>query len=95
MISQKKVRDFVRYYNDREKATIILTSHYMSDIEELCKRVIIIDHGVLLYDGNLKGILEKFADYKIMTLISETPIREEDIRKYGEPVSNVNNKTVF
>jgi ABC-2 type transport system ATP-binding protein len=95
VISQKKVRDFVRYYNDREKATIILTSHYMSDIEELCERVIIIDHGVLLYDGNLKGILEKFANYKIMTLISESAIKEEDITKYGELVSNLNNKTVF
>ncbi len=51
--SQKTVRDFIRHYNAERKTTILLTSHYMADIQELCQRVIIIDHGKIFFDGKL------------------------------------------
>ncbi|MCL2637784.1 MAG: ATP-binding cassette domain-containing protein [Oscillospiraceae bacterium] len=54
--SQKIIREFVRKYNEETGATILLTSHYMADIESLCKRAIIINEGVLAYDGNLADI---------------------------------------
>ena len=95
VVSQKKVRDFLRYYNETQKATVILTSHYMSDIEALCKRVIIIDHGVLLYDGLLQGIIEKFSSYKIITLDTETPLLPEQLTPYGEIVSKDDGKYVL
>lgn len=56
VVSQKAVRDFLREYNRRERATILLTSHYASDVEDLCQRVILIHHGRVKYDGDLSGI---------------------------------------
>src|SRR3989344_1766063 len=60
VVMQKKMRDFINEYNSRRKATILLTSHYMDDVKELCDRVIIIDHGKLLFDGALDDIIKKF-----------------------------------
>ncbi|MCL2696823.1 MAG: ATP-binding cassette domain-containing protein [Oscillospiraceae bacterium] len=54
--SQKTIREFVRHYNEETGATILLTSHYMNDIESLCKRAIVINEGHLIYDGSLAGI---------------------------------------
>lgn len=68
VISQKTVREFLREYNARQKTTILLTSHYMADIQELCKRVIIIDHGVISFDGSLNEIIDRFADFKLITI---------------------------
>src|SRR5699024_5902414 len=53
IITQKKLRDFIKTYNQKLQATIIITSHYMEDIEELCNRVIVINNGNLVYDGDL------------------------------------------
>src|SRR5580698_2798407 len=68
VISQKTVREFLREYNTREKTTILLTSHYMADIQELCRRVIIIDHGAIFFDGQLSDIIDRFADFKLITI---------------------------
>src|ERR1700760_649240 len=66
--SQKTVRDFIRRHNAEHKTTILLTSHYMADIQELCERVIIIDHGKLFFDGKLNEIVDRFADFKLVTI---------------------------
>src|SRR5688572_19148463 len=55
VVAQKKMRDFIKEYNAKFNATIILTSHYMGDVRELCKRVVIIDKGIILYDGLLEN----------------------------------------
>jgi ABC-2 type transport system ATP-binding protein len=68
LVSQKKVREFIRHYNREHKVTIILTSHYMTDIEELCERVIIIDHGKIFFDGKLADIVNRFAQFKLISL---------------------------
>jgi ABC-2 type transport system ATP-binding protein len=74
VVSQKTVRDFLKHLNTERKTTIILTSHYMADIEELCKRVMIIDKGNLFYDGSLQGILNQFVDEKRINIqMSEAP----------------------
>src|SRR6266852_293441 len=62
VVSQKKVREFLRHHNAARKTTILLTSHYMIDIQELCQRVIIIDHGTIFFDGRLDDVLDQFAD---------------------------------
>ncbi len=67
VISQKTVRNFLREHNARRKTTILLTSHYMADIEELCQRVIIIDEGSIFFDGKLSQIIDRFADSKLLT----------------------------
>jgi ABC-2 type transport system ATP-binding protein len=62
MIAQKNIRDFLKYYNMQEKITIMLTSHYLEDIEALCQRTIVINNGSLVYDGKdipLEESLEK------------------------------------
>jgi ABC-2 type transport system ATP-binding protein len=68
VVSQKIVREFLKAYNARRKTTIMLTSHYMADIQQLCQRVIIIDHGTIFFDGQLSEILDRFADSKLITI---------------------------
>lgn len=53
VVSQKAVRQFLRDYNRKHRVTILLTSHYMADIKELCERVIVIHKGTKIYDGEL------------------------------------------
>ncbi len=68
VLSQKKVREFLRHHNAMRKTTVLLTSHYMADIEELCQRVIVIDHGTIFFDGKLSEIIDRFADFKLVTI---------------------------
>src|SRR5207245_350758 len=63
---QKRIRSFIAEYNARYDATVLLTSHYMADIEALCKRVIVIHHGQILFDGQLAALAERFAPHKII-----------------------------
>ena len=71
VVSQKTVREFLREHNAKHKTTILLTSHYMADIQELCKRVIIIDHGTIFFDGQLSEVVDRFADFKLITIQCE------------------------
>jgi ABC-2 type transport system ATP-binding protein len=71
VVSQKKVRDFLRHYSEENGISTVLTSHYMQDIEELCSRVIIIDHGQVFFDGELDKIIENFAGYKLLQFTFE------------------------
>lgn len=74
VLMQQNLREFIRAYNQKYQATIILTSHYMDDVKELCKRVVIIDHGQILYDGMLSDIVKKFATHKYISVIFERDI---------------------
>lgn len=71
VVSQKNVRQFLRDYNRRHRVTILLTSHYMADIQELCDRVVIIDRGTVFFDGRLAEILDRFAGFKIVSVTLE------------------------
>jgi ABC-2 type transport system ATP-binding protein len=71
VVSQKTVREFIRRHNAEQKTTILLTSHYMADIQALCERVIIIDHGKIFFDGKLSEIVDRFADFKLITIQCE------------------------
>ena len=66
---QKRIRSFIAEYNDRYGATVLLTSHYMADVEALCKRVIVIHHGRLLFDGELAALADRFAAYKTIEAV--------------------------
>ncbi len=65
---QRRIRSFLKEYNARTGATVLLTSHYMADVEALCKRVVVIHHGRLLYDGGLSGLVEQFSAYKTIAV---------------------------
>ncbi len=69
VVMQKKLREFVKAYNEKYKSTVILTSHYMGDVEALCKRVIIINHGTILFDGLLADLVKRFAPFKVINVI--------------------------
>ena len=84
VISQEAIRDFLREYNRAKKATIILTSHYMEDIKRLCNRVMIIDHGHLVYDGSYKDLTEKFADTKTIEMAFGEEVLKDRLRPFGE-----------
>ena len=84
VISQKKIRDFLADYNRLYKATIILTSHYMGDVQELAERVVIINKGKLIYDGNLQRLVEKYAGYKLLSVIFSHDIDAKKLQKIGE-----------
>ena len=84
VVSQKKMRDFIKEYNHRKKSTIILTSHYMDDVKELCKRVVIINKGKLIFDGNLSEITEKYADHKIISVIFSKDVDVKKLEAIGQ-----------
>jgi ABC-2 type transport system ATP-binding protein len=88
VVSQKTVREFIRRHNAGQKTTILLTSHYMADIQALCDRVIIIDHGKIFFDGRLAEIVDRFADFKLITIqCASTDVHpNEDLSRYGEVV---------
>jgi ABC-2 type transport system ATP-binding protein len=66
---QKRIRAFVASYNERYEATVLLTSHYMADVEALCKRVIVIHHGRILFDGALAALADRFGAYKTIEAV--------------------------
>ncbi|TAL40026.1 MAG: ATP-binding cassette domain-containing protein, partial [Methylovulum sp.] len=84
VVMQKVMRDFIRSYNAEFGATIILTSHYMDDVKELCKRVIIIDHGKKLFDGKMDDIIETYARNKILSIELSEKTTEAKLSKIGE-----------
>lgn len=74
VVAQKTIRDFIRDYQRMYGATILLTSHYMEDVRQLCKRVMIIDHGKIIYDGLLEKLVTKYATRKtIEVIVDEMP----------------------
>ncbi len=83
LISQRKIREFLRYYNQQTKTTIMLTSHYLTDIQELCKRSIIINQGNIVYDGELTKINEVFIEKKIIRLQLAGPVTADTLKDYG------------
>jgi ABC-2 type transport system ATP-binding protein len=68
VIAQHSIQQFLRFYQEQRKTTVLLTSHYMKDVAALCKRVVIIAGGRIEYDGSLSGIIDKFSGHKIITL---------------------------
>lgn len=84
VVMQKVLRDFIKEYNQEFGATIILTSHYMDDVKELCKRAIIIDHGHKIFDGDLADIITEFARNKILSFILSKKVTREKLLQYGE-----------
>ena len=85
VMMQRRIRSFVAEYNQRHGATVLLTSHYMADVEALCKRVIVIHQGKLLFDGDLSSLVEQFSAFKTIGVTLGTSAA--DLSHYGEVVS--------
>ena len=84
---QRRIRQFITEYNQRTGATVLLTSHYMADVEALCKRVIVIHHGKLLYDGELSRLADRFAPFKTVEVELQNGTGGRSLAQYGELIA--------
>jgi ABC-2 type transport system ATP-binding protein len=89
---QRRIRAFLADYNQRHGATIMLTTHYMADVEALCERVVVIHHGSILFDGPLKVLAEQFAGHKTLVVTLDEPA---DLSSYGEVIHSSGARTTL
>jgi ABC-2 type transport system ATP-binding protein len=87
VVSQRNIREFLKTYREREGGTIVLTSHYMQDIQELCERVIIIHHGRLIFDNTLASLIAQYSHSKLLRLTFDRAIDDSDLTAYGKILS--------
>ncbi len=93
---QRRIRSFVAEYNQRHEATVLLTSHYMADVEALCRRVVVIHHGQLLFDGDLAVLVQRFSPYKTIAVDLEGGGgQRDDLSRYGEVMSVEDGRVTF
>ena len=90
---QRRLRAFIAEYNRRFGATVLLTSHYMADVQALCKRVVVIHHGKLLFDGELAKLVQKFTEHK--TIIVQIADCESSLASYGDVISCEDGRTTL
>lgn len=83
VIAQHNIQQFLRYYQQQRKITILLTSHYMKDVAALCKRVIIVAGGLVQYDGSLAGVIDNFSGKKIITLQFAADAKPQSLEHLG------------
>ena len=83
ILSQKKIREFLKIYNEKQKTTVIITSHYMADIEALCDRAVIINQGMLVYDGKLGEINQILGKRKLLTVKASAAVEAGAWEAYG------------
>lgn len=88
VVSQKRIRDFLKDLHREDNCTILLTSHYMQDVEALCERVIVIDHGTLILDGTLDSLSRSYSQSRRLRLTFSEAVAPEALAKYGTLVES-------
>lgn len=88
VVSQKRIREFLADMHREDGSTILLTSHYMQDVTELCERVIVIDHGTKVFDGTLDSLTDRFSATRMVTLVLSEKVQDDDLTKYGTLLKN-------
>lgn len=83
VVSQQNIREFLKKYNRETKTTVILTSHYMEDVEALCERVILIGQGEKMYDGSLKELVSQYVTYKLIDVRFTEEVVKERLETFG------------
>jgi ABC-2 type transport system ATP-binding protein len=84
VIAQHNIQTFLRHYQELRQITILLTSHYMKDVAALCRRVVVITQGRIMYDGSLAGIIDRFSGHKVVSLQFAGDAMPADLEGYGE-----------
>lgn len=87
VVSQKRIREFLKTFQQREGSTIVLTSHYMQDIQELCARVVIIDGGRVVFDDRLDTLVARYSHSKLLRLTFDRAIAQADLAPFGTVLS--------
>src|SRR3972149_9065604 len=86
VVMPKRIREFLKTYNKKYEATIVLTSHYMDDVKEICQRILMIHHGSLQFDGRIAEMIKKYADYKIIIVNFNKPVYRDDLKKIAKVI---------
>ncbi|MEX0643342.1 MAG: ABC transporter ATP-binding protein [Pirellulales bacterium] len=89
VVAQHNIQKFLKHYQQERQITILLTSHYMKDVAALCRRVVVINHGHIVYDGSLAGIIDRFSSHKVLTLLFADGQMPADLTRYGEVIELV------
>lgn len=87
VVVQKRLRSFFKEYNEKYETTIMLTSHNMDDVKELCKRVIIVDDGRIIYDGSISNLIKQHVHFKTISFVLGKRVEREDLGKIGEIIT--------
>lgn len=95
VVSQKRIRDFLKQLHREDGCTIILTSHYMQDVQELCDRVVVIDKGSLIFYGALDELSNRFSDFKRIRLNFSQPLTLQQIEGFGRVVEHEEDNTII
>jgi ABC-2 type transport system ATP-binding protein len=96
VVAQKNIREFIKDYNRRTKTTILLTSHYMNDIQALCDRVVVINHGRKIFDGLLDDVVEQFSQTKLISVsFKDGGVTREQLAPFGEILEHDRHKAVI
>jgi len=95
VVSQRRIREFLKTYQKREGSTIVLTSHYMQDIQELCERVVIIDHGEVIFDNPLETLINQYSHTKLIRLVFDKPVDAVDLATYGKVMEHEDNRATL
>lgn len=83
LVSQRRIREFLQELNRETGCTIMLTSHYMQDVQELCDRIVVIDHGTKVFDGALDALLRDYADTRRLKLTLSEDVSRETLETFG------------
>lgn len=89
VVAQHNIQKFLKHYQEVRRITILLTSHYMKDVAALCRRVVIIAHGEIVYDGSLSGIIDRFSGHKILSLLFSNGNMPSNLGRFGEVIEMV------
>jgi ABC-2 type transport system ATP-binding protein len=92
---QLAMREFIRAYNQRHEATVLLTSHYMDDVVALCPRVIVIDGGVIIHDGDLRALVKTMHPDKLVSFTATGPVAGDDLARIGTVVRHEAGRVVL
>ena len=95
VVVQQKIRQFIKEYRRRHNATIILTSHYLDDVRELCERLVIIDRGQVMFDGRTEDLIQKHVDHKRIVLTFDQPVSKSDLAPHGRVVEHADLKAAI
>lgn len=95
VVASLRIRQFIKEINQQFKTTIILTSHNMSDVQQLCPRVMVIDQGKIHFDGQLSDLTDKYSHHKVLKFTFSSPVPRKSLIKFGHIVSHSPYKTTL
>jgi ABC-2 type transport system ATP-binding protein len=95
VVAKQQIRDFLTKINKEKNVTIIITTHDMRDIEELCERIVIVDKGKKIYDGSIRDIKKKFGTERVLVIDFEKPIKKNEFKLKGMKISEIDGNKVF